>query len=53
MYYVLRLILINHLTDDFGFENNKGYGTKFHLNALKKHHPSPLHRLTFKPMKNK
>lgn len=38
---------------DFGFENNKGYGTKFHLNALKKHHPSPLHRLTFKPMKNK
>mgnify|MGYP006438444381 FL=1 len=38
---------------DFGFENNKGYGTKFHLNALKNHNPSPLHRLSFKPMKNK
>ena len=38
---------------NFGFENNKGYGTKFHLNALKNHNPSPIHRLTFKPMKNK
>ncbi|MDC0881872.1 ribonuclease HII [Candidatus Marinimicrobia bacterium] len=38
---------------NFGFENNKGYGTKFHLNALKNHSPSPLHRLSFKPMKNK
>jgi ribonuclease HII len=38
---------------NFGFENNKGYGTKFHLNALKNHNPSPLHRISFKPMKNK
>ena len=38
---------------NFGFENNKGYGTKFHLNALKINSPSPIHRLTFKPMKNK
>ena len=38
---------------NFGFENNKGYGTKFHLNALKNHNPSPIHRLSFKPMKNK
>lgn len=38
---------------NFGFENNKGYGTKFHLNSLKNHNPSPLHRLSFKPMKNK
>ena len=38
---------------NFGFENNKGYGTKFRLNALKNHNPSPLHRLSFKPMKNK
>tara|TARA_B110000438_G_C15650296_1_gene579284 strand:+ start:335 stop:889 length:555 start_codon:yes stop_codon:yes gene_type:complete len=38
---------------NFGFQNNKGYGTKFHLNALKNCNPSPIHRLTFKPMKNK
>ena len=29
---------------DFGFEKNKGYGTKFHLNALKINEPTPIHR---------
>ena len=38
---------------DFGFEKNKGYGTKFHLNALKINEPTPIHRMTFKPLKNK
>ena len=38
---------------EFGFEKNKGYGTKFHLNALKTNSPSPIHRMTFKPIKNK
>ena len=37
----------------FGFEKNKGYGTKFHLNALKINKPTPIHRMTFKPLKNK
>ena len=37
----------------FGFEKNKGYGTKFHLNALKTNRPSPIHRMTFKPIKKK
>ena len=27
---------------EFGFEKNKGYGTKFHLNALKTNGPSPI-----------
>ena len=36
---------------EFGFEKNKGYGTKFHLNALKKNTPCPIHRTTFKPIK--
>ena len=36
---------------EFGFEKNKGYGTKFHLNALKTNNPSPIHRMTFKPIK--
>ena len=38
---------------EFGFEKNKGYGTKFHLNALKINKPTPIHRLTFRPLKNK
>ena len=41
------------LYPDFGFEKNKGYGTKFHLEALKKNDPSPIHRLTFKPLNKK
>lgn len=32
----------------YNFAQNKGYGTKEHLNALKKHGYSPLHRKTFK-----
>ena len=38
---------------EFGFEKNKGYGTKFHLNALKNNRPSPIHRMTFKPIRKK
>ena len=38
---------------DFGFEKNKGYGTKFHVNALKINKPTPIHRMSFKPLKNK
>lgn len=32
----------------YGLDKNKGYGTRQHLAALKKHGPSPFHRLTFK-----
>jgi len=31
----------------YGFEIHKGYGTKRHLEAIKKHGPSKVHRLTF------
>ena len=31
----------------YGFAAHKGYGTKAHYRALRKHGPSPLHRLTF------
>lgn len=31
----------------YGFEVHKGYGTKVHLRAIKKHGPSRAHRLTF------
>ncbi len=32
----------------YGFDKNKGYGTRQHLEALKRHGPCPIHRLTFK-----
>lgn len=31
----------------YGFDVHKGYGTKVHYKALKKHGPSDMHRMTF------
>lgn len=36
---------------EYGFYNHKGYPTKEHLAALKKWGPTPIHRLSFKPVK--
>lgn len=32
---------------EYGFNNNKGYGTAEHITALKKYGPSPIHRYSF------
>ena len=32
---------------EYGFARNKGYGTKEHIEALKKYGPCPIHRQTF------
>lgn len=34
----------------YGWERNKGYGTKDHMEALRVHGPSPLHRRSFAPV---
>ncbi len=34
----------------YGWERNKGYGTAEHLEALRAHGPSPLHRRSFAPV---
>jgi len=34
----------------YGFARHKGYGAPQHLRALADHGPSPLHRLTFRPV---
>ena len=31
----------------YGFSRNKGYGTKEHIEALKKYGPCPIHRRSF------
>jgi ribonuclease HII len=36
----------------YAFAKHKGYGTKEHFLNLKKYGPSPLHRLSFAPLKN-
>ncbi|MFM7404697.1 MAG: ribonuclease HII [Erythrobacter sp.] len=34
----------------YGWERNKGYGTAEHIEALRHHGPSPLHRRSFAPV---
>lgn len=35
---------------DYGWERNKGYGTAEHMEALRQHGPTPLHRRSFAPV---
>jgi ribonuclease HII len=35
---------------EYGFEKHKGYGTKAHLEALRRHGPCRIHRKTFQPV---
>ncbi|MBI4655274.1 MAG: ribonuclease HII [Elusimicrobia bacterium] len=37
----------------YGFSKHKGYGTREHLNFLKEKGPSPVHRKTFAPVKER
>jgi ribonuclease HII len=36
----------------YGFEKNAGYGTKEHLEGIKKIGITPIHRKTFAPIKD-
>ena len=39
------------LYPQYGFEKHKGYGTALHLKALQEHGPTPIHRLSYRPVK--
>ena len=41
---------ISSLYDGYGFERNKGYGTREHMIALSEKGPSPIHRRSFAPV---
>lgn len=38
---------IDKIYPQYGFRHNKGYGTKEHIEAIKKYGPCPLHRKSF------
>lgn len=40
------------LYPQYGFEKHKGYGTKVHIEALKKYGKCPIHRLSFAPVRD-
>ena len=44
--------MLDRVFPDFNFSKHKGYGTKEHLNLLKKNSFTEIHRKTFAPVKN-
>ena len=44
--------LYDDIYPQYGFARHKGYGTKSHIAALKRHGPSPIHRNSFNPVRN-
>ena len=35
---------------EYDFKHNAGYGTREHMEALKKYGPTPIHRRSFAPV---
>lgn len=45
------MVQYHALYPEYGFDRHKGYFTKEHAEALKKHGPSPIHRKTYAPVR--
>ncbi|CAB9496207.1 Ribonuclease HII [Seminavis robusta] len=50
---LLQEIVTPELRADYQFDRHKGYATREHLQALHTHGPSPIHRLSCKPVKDR
>ncbi len=46
------MLEIDEAYPQYGFANHKGYGTKQHLDALRKHGVCPIHRKSFAPVRD-
>lgn len=44
------LVLLDHEYPAYGFARHKGYGTREHVAALRRHGPCPAHRRSFAPV---
>tara|TARA_B100000427_G_scaffold243863_1_gene206835 strand:+ start:114 stop:743 length:630 start_codon:yes stop_codon:yes gene_type:complete len=47
--YIIKLCKDNKILYNYDILNNKGYGTKYHMESLKDLGPTKWHRKTFKP----
>jgi len=50
--YILKLCSDNNFLNEYDIPNNKGYGTKNHMEALKDLGPTQWHRKSFKPCRD-
>jgi ribonuclease HII len=46
------MVEYDKLYPQYGFARHKGYGTKEHMAAIKNHGASPIHRNSFRPIKD-
>lgn len=46
------MVDFDKLYPEYGFGKHKGYGSPFHLAALSRHGPSPIHRASFRPVRD-
>ncbi|MDA0309678.1 MAG: ribonuclease HII [Bacteroidetes bacterium] len=46
------MLQAHHQFPQYGWDENKGYPTPFHKKALRQHGYSPIHRLSFRGVKN-
>ena len=44
------MLEVDKIYPEYGFAKHKGYGTKEHIEAIKKHGPCAIHRKTFAPI---
>ena len=47
------MITLDEIYPLYGLARHKGYATAFHLDALKKHGPCPVHRMSFAPCRQR
>ena len=47
-----RLIALDDTYPNWGFKRHKGYGTKIHIEAIRRYGVTPLHRKSFEPIKS-
>ena len=47
------MIELDQVYPNYGLASHKGYATRFHLQALKKLGPSPIHRMSFGPCRQR
>ena len=47
VYRDAQMLAYHEAWPEYGFATNQGYGTKFHIDALKKYGLTPIHRKTF------
>jgi len=46
------MIEMDRLYPQYGFKKHKGYQSEFHLEALRMHGPSPIHRMSWATVRN-